>query len=103
SALLIEVAQDLTVDVSMDLGQIAGPESAFGRMIGRSPSMSKLYRLIRKVAPTNATALLIGDSGTGKELLAESIHNLRERAGKAFVAINCGPIQPDLIESELFG
>src|SRR5690554_488164 len=103
SALLIEVARDLAVDVSMDLGQIAGQETAFGRMIGRSSSMGKLYRLIRKVAPTSATALLIGDSGTGKELLAESIHNLSDRVGKAFVAVNCGAIQHDLMESELFG
>jgi two-component system NtrC family response regulator len=68
-----------------------------------SEKMLAVCRVIEKVAPTNATTLLLGESGTGKELLARAIHTLSPRARKAFVAINCAAIPETLLESELFG
>src|SRR5512137_1576797 len=75
----------------------------FGTMVGRSKEMQKVYALIRKVADTPANALILGESGTGKELVARAIHNNSARSGKPFVAINCGGIPENLLESELFG
>jgi two-component system, NtrC family, response regulator len=72
-------------------------------IIGVSDSMRSLGRAIEKVAPTNATVLLLGDSGTGKELLARALHRLSERSRGPFVAINCAAIPDTLLESELFG
>jgi two-component system NtrC family response regulator len=65
--------------------------------------MLEVCRMIEKVAPTNATTLLLGESGTGKELLAHALHSLSERIDKPFVAINCAAIPENLLESELFG
>jgi two-component system NtrC family response regulator len=65
--------------------------------------MLQVCRVIEKVAPTNATSLLLGESGTGKELLARALHSLSPRVDKGFVAINCAAIPENLLESELFG
>ena len=70
---------------------------------GKSPAMEKVYRLIRKVAPTNATVLVEGPSGTGKELVARALHNLSPRAKGPFVAVECAALSKELLESELFG
>jgi len=75
----------------------------FGRLIGRSEAMQKVYELIERVAPTDAGVLVTGESGTGKELVAETVHLLSRRRSEAFVAVNCGAMAPTLIESELFG
>ena len=75
----------------------------FGSMIGPSPEMQRVYDLIEKVAPTNAPALIIGETGTGKELAAETIHRLSARRDGAYIPVNCGAISASLIESELFG
>ena len=75
----------------------------FGKLVGTSPPMQKLYDEIARVAPTGATVLIMGESGTGKELVAETIHMLSRRHHKPFLAINCGAVSPNLIESELFG
>jgi DNA-binding NtrC family response regulator len=75
----------------------------FGHMIGDSPAMQALYDKLARVAPTSATVLLCGESGTGKELAARTIHDLSRRKRFPFLAINCGAISPNLIESELFG
>ncbi|HEY3784836.1 MAG TPA: PEP-CTERM-box response regulator transcription factor, partial [Steroidobacteraceae bacterium] len=72
-------------------------------IIGASDAMRGLCRAVEKVAPTGATVLILGDSGTGKELIARSVHRLSGRAHKAFVAINCAAIPDTLLESELFG
>jgi two-component system NtrC family response regulator len=72
-------------------------------IIGVSDAMRSLCRSIEKVAPTNATVLLLGDSGTGKELLARAVHRLSGRSHQQFVAINCAAIPDTLLESELFG
>ena len=70
---------------------------------GKSPAMEKVYRLIRKVAPTDANVLVEGPSGSGKELVARAIHNLSKRANGPFVAVECAALSPTLLESELFG
>jgi len=73
------------------------------RLIGNSPAMQKVRDLIGRVAPTDSTVLICGESGCGKELVAESIHAMSPRADKPFVAINCAAIPATLIEAELFG
>jgi len=75
----------------------------FGRLVGRSPSMQEVYDKIARVAPTEATVLLMGESGTGKEIVARTIHELSRRRKRPFLAINCGAISPNLIENEMFG
>ena len=75
----------------------------FGRLIGNSPVMQKVYDLVVKVAPTDATVLLVGESGTGKEEVAATIHELGPRRSQPFLPVNCGAVPANLIESELFG
>ena len=75
----------------------------FGRLVGRSASMQEVYDKIARVAPTEATVLLVGESGTGKEIVARTIHDLSRRRKHPFLAINCGAISPNLIENEMFG
>jgi len=72
-------------------------------MIGSSPRMVEIYKTISLVAPTNATVLIEGETGTGKEMIARMIHNNSTRANQPFVPVDCGSIAPTLIESELFG
>jgi DNA-binding NtrC family response regulator len=74
-----------------------------GVMLGNSPIMQALYRRIEQVAPTNATILIQGETGTGKELSARAIHHASQRADKPLICINCAAIPDTLIESELFG
>lgn len=81
----------------------ADGEMLFGSMITASPQMLKAARTIERVANTNASVMLLGASGTGKELLARGLHDASDRKGKPFVAINCGAIPENLLESELFG
>jgi DNA-binding NtrC family response regulator len=76
---------------------------AFGRMIGSSPGMRKIYRIIEQAAPTSASVLISGESGTGKELVAQTIHQLSPRVAAPFIAINCAAIPETLLESEIFG
>lgn len=82
---------------------LPGSSDCFAKMIGQSPAMQLLCAHIEKVAPTQATVLLVGESGTGKELAAEAIHLASPRHEKPFMPINCGALSPNLIESELFG
>jgi two-component system response regulator AtoC len=75
----------------------------FGRLVGASPAMQRVYDLIARVAPTEASVLLTGESGTGKELAAETVHLLSRRRVGAFLGVNSGAVAATLIESELFG
>ncbi|HEX5432238.1 MAG TPA: sigma-54 dependent transcriptional regulator [Bryobacteraceae bacterium] len=72
-------------------------------MIGTSPRMIEIYKTISRVAPTDATVLIEGETGTGKELIARMLHKNSKRAQQAFVPVDCGAIAPSLLESELFG
>lgn len=81
---------------------LAGSAPGWGAFIGRSPSMQKTYTLLEQVAPSDATVFIYGESGSGKELAAESIHRLSGRSGP-FLALNCGAVPENLIGNELFG
>lgn len=72
-------------------------------LIGRTPAMQRVKRTIEKIAPTDSSVLILGETGTGKELVARRIHDLSQRAGMPFVAVNCGALPENLVESELFG
>ncbi|HEY0782065.1 MAG TPA: sigma-54 dependent transcriptional regulator, partial [Thermoanaerobaculia bacterium] len=74
-----------------------------GLLLGASQPMLALYEMLTRVAPTDATVFLIGESGTGKDLAAQTLHHLSRRAKAPFLPLNCGAISPTLIESELFG
>jgi DNA-binding NtrC family response regulator len=78
-------------------------KGAMGRLVGASASMQEIFRLIEMVAPSTASVLITGASGTGKELVAKTIHELSPRKNKPFVPINCAAIPETLIESEIFG
>ena len=78
-------------------------EKGWGEFIGSSPSMQKIYDLIRQVAPVKTTVLITGETGTGKELVARAIHRASPRKDALFVPINCAAIPADILESELFG
>ncbi|MBL8185782.1 MAG: sigma-54-dependent Fis family transcriptional regulator [Blastocatellia bacterium] len=78
-------------------------ESKFDEMIGKSTGLKGVTELIEKIADTNTTVLIQGESGTGKELVARALHFNSRRAGHPFLAVNCGAIPEDLLESELFG
>ncbi len=78
-------------------------EAEFGAMVGRSKSMRELFQLARKVSAYNTTVLVTGESGTGKELVARGLHTHSPRSTMPFVAVNCGGIPENLLESEFFG
>jgi two-component system, NtrC family, response regulator HydG len=75
----------------------------FGDLVGSTRAMQRVYDLIARVAPTDSTVLVTGETGTGKELVAQTVHALSTRSGRPFLGVNCAAIQPSLIESELFG
>jgi formate hydrogenlyase transcriptional activator len=82
----------------------ASPEvSRFDQIIGNSPALEFVLSEVERVAPTDSTVLVLGETGTGKELIAHAIHNLSARCGRPFVKLNCSAIPFDLLESELFG
>lgn len=78
-------------------------ERRFEQVIGNSPALESVLEQVERVAPTESTVLIQGETGTGKELIAHAIHNLSSRCGRAFVRLNCAAIPLDLLESELFG
>jgi DNA-binding NtrC family response regulator len=88
---------------NIQLRSEVGSRYRFENIIGSSPQMQGIYRLIAKCAPTNSTVLITGESGTGKELLARAIHYNSLRKDKPFVAVDCASLTESLLESELFG
>ncbi len=78
-------------------------ERRFEQVIGNSPALEAVLEQVERVAPTDSTVLIQGETGTGKELIARAIHNISSRFGRAFVRLNCAAIPLDLLESELFG
>ncbi len=93
-------------ELNEEIGALRSELLGLGRfegLVGSSQVMQQVFELVRKVAPTQATVMVLGESGTGKELVAGAIHRLSKRRSQPFVAVNCGAISPQLIESELFG
>ena len=83
--------------------ELAARDALVPRIIGRSPAIGEVRRLIANIAPTDAPVLIIGDTGAGKELVARSLHELSPRQAKPFVAVNCGALPESMFESEMFG
>ena len=95
-----------TLEMKGEIGALRGELRKLGRfgpLIGTSPSMQAVYDLISRVARTEASVLISGETGTGKELVAQRIHALSRRGKATFLAVNCGSISANLIESEMFG
>ncbi|MCK6557527.1 sigma 54-interacting transcriptional regulator, partial [Candidatus Binatia bacterium] len=85
------------------LRQELDTEHAFGEIVGRSAAIQQVTRQIELVAPTDATVLILGETGTGKELVARAIHQHSVRRDRPFIKVSCGAIPKDLFESEFFG
>ncbi len=85
------------------LAAAPGEEDSFHALVGRSQAMRAVYRLLEKAAAVDATVLVLGETGTGKELAARAIHSLSARRERRFVPVNCGALPAELVESELFG
>jgi DNA-binding NtrC family response regulator len=94
----------IRVDVGDDVVRVPISDRVrFGDMIGGSTEMRRIYAILERVAPTDATVLVQGETGTGKELVARALHQASPRASGPFVAVDCGAIADNLVESELFG
>jgi DNA-binding NtrC family response regulator len=78
-------------------------DTGLAGIIGKAPSMQRVFRLVERVAPTRASVLVSGETGTGKELVARAVHELSPRSNKPFVAVNCSALPASLLEAELFG
>src|SRR6202790_1047704 len=96
----IEV-EDATSKVALDRNELRG--SGLPRIVGNSAALRRVLDMVRVVAPTDATVLINGETGTGKELIAEAIHKYSDRSNGPFVKVNCAAIPAGLLESELFG
>ena len=96
-------AEDRTRNENLALREQIDRESMFEDIVGSSESLRKVLRQVAKVAPSDSTVLILGETGTGKELIARAIHKRSARAERAFIAVNCAAIPPSLIASELFG
>jgi two-component system response regulator AtoC len=95
-----------TLEMKGEIGALRGELRKLGRfgpLIGTSPAMQKVYDLVGRVARTDASVLINGETGTGKDVVALTIHSLSRRSKEAFLPVNCGAISANLIESELFG
>ncbi|MEE4277580.1 MAG: sigma-54 dependent transcriptional regulator [Halieaceae bacterium] len=103
AALLSDIAAEARAPQDPGDAAEGGSMVQFGLLRGSSRGMRKLFRLLRKVGPSDASVLIVGESGTGKELVAETLHQISERAAAPYVTVNCAAIADTLIESELFG
>ncbi|XPV76762.1 MAG: sigma-54 interaction domain-containing protein [Desulfovibrio sp.] len=97
----VETFRDLT-DIQIMRQEMSG-RYTYEDIVGKSAALDKIYRILPQISKSDATVLLLGESGTGKELFAKAIHHLSERSEGPFVAVNCGALPENLLESELFG
>jgi len=97
------IARKAAQSISQERSVQKFEQEAFEEMLGKTPAMRRVIEVIRKVAPTNSTVLLQGESGVGKDLLASTIHRLSNRHENPFIAVNCAALPETLLESELFG
>src|SRR5271169_339203 len=96
-------AEERTRNENLALREQIDRDSMFEDIVGSSEALRRVLRQIAKVAPSDSTVLILGETGTGKELLARAIHKRSKRADRAFIGVNCAAIPPSLIASELFG
>jgi formate hydrogenlyase transcriptional activator len=96
-------AEDRTRNENVALREEIERSSMFEEIVGSSEGLRQVLAQVSKVAPTDSTVLILGETGTGKELIARAIHNLSKRSTRAFIRVNCAAIPPSLIASELFG
>src|SRR5712671_2976465 len=96
-----EIEDAISAKIALDNSELRG--SGFLRIVGNSAALQRVLRLAHVVAPTDATVLIQGETGTGKELIAEAIHEWSDRSSGPFVKVNCAAIPAGLLESELFG
>ncbi|MFZ0771377.1 MAG: PAS domain S-box protein [Candidatus Sulfotelmatobacter sp.] len=99
----LRVAKEKLSEEKLYLEQAIDTELGFGEIIGRSGALKEVMEKVAKVAPSDATVLLLGETGTGKELVARAIHGMSERKDSTFIKLNCAAIPSGLLESELFG
>jgi formate hydrogenlyase transcriptional activator len=99
----LRLAQEKLSEEKLYLEQAIDTELGFGEIIGRSSALKEVMQKVAKVAPSDATVLLLGETGTGKELVARAIHRMSHREGNSFIKLNCAAIPSGLLESELFG
>jgi len=99
----LRLAKEKLSEEKLYLEESIDAELGFGEIIGRSSALKEVMQKVAKVAPSDATVLLLGETGTGKELVARAIHRMSHREGKSFIKLNCAAIPSGLLESELFG
>ncbi|MFY9947142.1 MAG: sigma 54-interacting transcriptional regulator [Candidatus Sulfotelmatobacter sp.] len=99
----LRLAKEKLAEEKLYLEQAIDTELGFGEIIGRSTALKEVMEKVAKVAPSDATVLLLGETGTGKELVARAIHRLSNRKDNSFIKLNCAAIPSGLLESELFG
>ncbi len=99
----LRLAKEKLSEEKLYLEQTIDTELGFGEIVGRSSALKEVMQKVAKVAPSDATALLLGETGTGKELVARAIHRMSRREGSSFIKLNCAAIPSGLLESELFG
>jgi len=99
----LRLAKEKLSEEKLYLEQAIDTELGFGEIVGRSSALQEVMKKVAKVAPSDATTLLLGETGTGKELVARAIHRMSQREGKSFIKLNCAAIPSGLLESELFG
>jgi PAS domain S-box-containing protein len=99
----LRVAKEKLSEEKLYLEQAIDSELGFGEIIGRSSALKEVMEKVAKVAPSDATVLLLGETGTGKELVARALHRLSNRQHNSFIKMNCAAIPSGLLESELFG
>jgi DNA-binding NtrC family response regulator len=95
-----------TRELKKEIGSLRGELRRLGRfgpLVGASEGMQRLYDMLARISRSEATVLVLGETGTGKDLVAQAIHSMSRRAKEPFVPVNCGAVSPTLIESELFG
>jgi len=99
----LRVAQEKLSEEKLYLEKSIGAELGFGEIVGHSAALKEVMAKVARVAPSDATVLLLGETGTGKELVARALHRMSNREGNSFIKLNCAAIPSGLVESELFG
>jgi formate hydrogenlyase transcriptional activator len=99
----LRLAKEKLAEEKLYLEEAIDTELGFGEIIGRSSALKQVMAKVARVAPSDATVLLLGETGTGKELVARALHRMSQRDGKSFIKLNCAAIPSGLLESELFG